>query len=1245
MKKVLGKSFLFGVLSCISISSAYSANPGAMTVDVSRFEVTAVDTPSITKGHSGVQTATITNFGPSAATGTVAEVRGATTTGVTITGVTWGAADTVCPLTGTVYSCSVGGLSVGSTFDVKITYAVAQTATTSTSVQQTTLAVKSNQANLGSGAGESIHRVWGREGSSTSAPSAYDAFWVGRTANGTCTVNRNSNGVITSTTCGTYSWEGTSLIGAWPLAEKNPIGQYLRTAASNSELGDTYYFVSSANKPEPTFVDLVTNLIGYTNSQVTLAEPSNKRNSYTNNLRAWEFETYVYIPNGTSEVNACVGTQGSHIDDGAYITIQKSNNGVLTNSALMSNSRESVRDSWDSDNPYVVSSTLTTGGYYKITYRMVNQNSINKYAQGLYGPIGMSFSGGTCSNTELQKLLETGFPTTITVLDKADLAITKTVDKATVKVGDLLTYKLKVWNKGVAAVTGAIVTDNVPADLASVQVVCKAVGTATCPASISNINNSNSRSITLGLLPLVGKDSNNNDANYLEFTLTGLLYKEPSGTSVSNTATIALPAGLTDTDPTNNTSTVSTVVTKNTPITNGESENMCVSAQSVNLITDTKFYSYIDNSILSSQGFAVNPAISPYSVAYGTGANGALQLQGKINWSYGNPRVTGSTLKIYVNGTPYAVLTTPGASVNNDATFTALNGATVTPVSFTVGQYNTAPSAVNFTVTLPTTVVSSLSTLNVDFQNISPNKSANDAGDDIGFSLNNLNVCLKPTFELKKISEGGTDAFEFENFSNLAANASYQIQSGEVVTTVVGSAQNVRLKNSVSPVENGFTSPVYADANKAISFTEKESGLYSLRSVECTDSNSTVSGNVAGNLAVRQGSTVTLDASKVKFASKLICKVTNEKKAGYVFSGRVINDNSGTTQDAAKAYNGVADSGEVGIAGSRIELQNCSTKEVFASAQTNANGGFEIRTLQNVFDATSNNVCLVQKNVDGYTSVSSAKSASVTAVVDAGHDLFTVEKNGTASVYDGFLFGDAQLQLILTQNGQKNISAGDVVDYPHEIISNSVHKLGALTSSNIQQPSGQDWQSMIYHDTNCNGLVDVNEKLYSAALQNTQIMPGQKICLVQRVVSSAAAKAGDSLTAEFKLDYSQNYEGNTPGKSNSVHDITTVGSAGLDIKKQVRTVNACPSTSADTALFTTENTAKKEQFLEYQIAYTNSSAKKLIDVVLKDSVPLGTEYKTCTENCTQTGSSLTWDIPGTLLPGARGNVLFCVKVQ
>ncbi len=851
---------------------------------------------------------------------------------------------------------------------------------------------------------------------------------------------------------------------------------------------------------------------------------------------------------------------------------------------------------------------------------------------------------GICSVTDTDTIIK----------PSADLVVKKTAEKPEYKAGDLVKYTIQAWNAGPSEITDAIVQDIVPSSLSSVQMVtCKANGSALCPTLSVNTDVNSTLKTPSFALPVTTKDANQNKIDYLEFTVTGLAFKTGS---IVNTATIN-SALATEVDTANNSSATTITVVNDAPVNTGNATNMCNGNQSVNLITDTAFNSYSANNVLTSKPYTINPVVVPYSVAYGTGTNGALQLQGKINWSYGIPKITGATLKIYVNGTAYAVLVTPGASTNSVATFTALNGATVTPASFELGKYNTEPVAVNFTLTLPTTVTASVTDLKVDFQNISPNDSSNDAGDDIGFSLNSLNACLKPTVELKKVSTGGTGSFEFGSFTNLSANASYQIQSGEVVTTVAGTSQSIRLKNSTSAVESGVTAPVYANAGEAISFTEKDNTLYALRSVSCIDSNSVNSGNNSSFNAALSGNNVTISKDNVKFGAKLVCTVSNEKKAGYVFSGRVFNDNSGSTKDASKAYNAIVDNGEVGIAGSQIELQNCSTKAVLASTTTNANGEFSIQTLQEVFDVNSK-VCLVQKNIEGYQSVSNANATTVTATKDASFDLFTITKNTNSNNYDGFLFGDAQLQLILTQNGQKNIAAGDVVEYPHEIISKSVHKLGILNLSNQQQPATDPaWQSIIYYDANCNGTVDAGEKTYEVALQSAPlsapIVPEQKICLVQRVISPSNAKAGDSLSAQFSVKHTPTMSTGVTNSSNTVRDITTVGSAGLDLVKSVREVNSCPSTSADTANFVKNNILTKSKnkvsYLEYQIRYTNNSAKNLVDVVLKDAVPLGTSLMgMCTgDNCSLVNSTtpLSWIIAGTLVPRATGTVRFCAQVQ
>lgn len=824
-----------------------------------------------------------------------------------------------------------------------------------------------------------------------------------------------------------------------------------------------------------------------------------------------------------------------------------------------------------------------------------------------------------------------------TVQAAADLELAKTSDKTSYNVGEVVKYTIKAWNNGATGVTDAVLADNVPNNIASLYWSCKSYGTAVCPSSVTNENETNSLTATGLTLPANGKD-----VNYLEFTITGLAYKSGSVTNTASVTTSTFENNLT-----NNSSSVDIIINSNSPITNGSSQNQCLSGQSVNLVSDTAFRAYLVDNASTAYDNALktagaNPTIVPNSVMYGTGANGALQLKGRLNWSNGSPKTStsGATLKIMVDGVVYATLVTPAKSSNTRASFTAFNGAQVDTTDYAIGSYGTDPVAINFTITLPTTVTMA-KIVRTEFQNVRPNTSTY-VGDDIGIGFNELNVCLKPTFEMNKVSENGTDSFNFSSFANLSNANAETITSGEVVTTVVGTAQSVRLKKSTSPVEQGSLL-AYATPNTAISFAESASTLYSLKTVECTDTNTAVSGNSTGNLGSLSGLTQTIPAANVKFASKFVCRVTNSKNAGYVFSGRVFNDNSGTTMVDSNAYNGIEDIGELGIAGSVVELQDCSTQAVLASATTDKNGDFRIQTLQDVFSSRSK-VCLVQRNVNGYDSVSAKQKGSV--LEKTTNDLFEIPKVQSVTSYEGFLFGDAELQLVLSQNGQKTIAAGDVVDYPHELMAKSVMNVLNVMESKEQQPANnQPWQSLVYVDSNCNAQLDQGESL----LTSRTIKANEKVCLIQRVVSPTTGQGGDRFIASFKVNGKGTYSTATAKESNSVNDITTIGTAGLNITKLVRKTSTCPAPSNNSTPFTVSNQAAKGDYLEYQMTYTNNSNKNLVDVVLKDSVPIGTVYgaMSCTATGCQTEANagqLKWTIPGVLAPKQKGQVGFCVRI-
>ncbi|MEG0348123.1 MAG: hypothetical protein RR605_08740 [Acinetobacter sp.] len=827
-----------------------------------------------------------------------------------------------------------------------------------------------------------------------------------------------------------------------------------------------------------------------------------------------------------------------------------------------------------------------------------------------------------------------------TVQAAPDLQISKTANKANYTVGEIVTYTIRAWNNSTINVDDAVVTDIIPAEIASLSWTCTKNGTtSTCPTAPAMMNAANSNTLNSTAFKLAANGSST--ANYVEFVVTGLAYKEGN---VRNTATVSSAIlDSVEVNKTNNSAFANINIDTNSPNISGSSQNQCLNSQAVNLVTNTAFSRYDTDNIVMPNNYELktggaSPTVLPNMVMYGTGPNGALQVRGRLSWSYGSPRTntTGVTMRVLVDGVVYAVLVTPGKSSNSTASFSALNGAQVAQADYALTSYQTDPGSINFTITLPTTV-NNVKVVRTEFQSYA---SSGIAGDDIGIGLNEVNACLKPTFEMNKVSENGTDSFNFGSFSNLSNANAETITSGDVVTTLSGTSQSVRLKSNTGGQGSLLA---YATPNTAIRFAESASTLYSLKSVECIDTNRAVSGNASSNLGSLNGLTHIIPAENVKFASKFVCRVTNAKKAGYVFSGRVFNDNSGTTMVDSNAYNGIEDIGELGIAGSVVELQDCSTQAVLASATTDKNGDFRIQTLQDVFSSRSK-VCLVQRNVNGYDSVSAKQKGS--ALEKTTNDLFEIPKVQSVTSYEGFLFGDAELQLVLSQNGQKTIVAGDVVDYPHELMAKSVMNVLNLMESKEQQPANnQPWQSLVYVDSNCNAQLDQGESL----LTSRTIKANEKVCLIQRVVSPTTAQGGDRFIASFKVNGKGTYSTATAKESNSVNDITTIGTAGLNITKLVRKTSTCPAPSNNTTPFTVSNQAAKGDYLEYQMTYTNNSNKNLVDVVLKDSVPVGTVYGTmsCSASGCQTEANagqLKWTIPGVLAPKQKGQVGFCVRI-
>ncbi len=483
-----------------------------------------------------------------------------------------------------------------------------------------------------------------------------------------------------------------------------------------------------------------------------------------------------------------------------------------------------------------------------------------------------------------------------------------------------------------------------------------------------------------------------------------------------------------------------------------------------------------------------------------------------------------------------------------------------------------------------------------------------------------INIIDGAKIKIAKNSVNGTGTFNYINLSNLVNNTT-------AVTT-----------DSVTTVTAGTTATsaqqLWAQTlNTDVSFTESALAGYVLSGVSCVDANSGVTGNT-GTFWTRVNNIVTIPAVRIKEGANITCTFTNTKLIYVDISGRVFVDNSGTTLDVSKAYNGIQDAGEVGIANSTIRLNNCSTTQL-ASTVTSANGDYAFSIEQSLLPSS---FCIVQQNLPEYISVSA--------------DSITVA-NTSATSYPNNNFADVKLNVLLTEDGQHTITAGEVTDYPHRLSTQAPVWVTKLEQTQSNSNNDQPWQALVYQDTNCNGTVDTGETVFDPTASGTVLLqPNTDICLVQRVFAPTNIFAGAQHIGTLQASYAVSALNLTDQKTQQRQDVTLIGSAGLTLTKKVRAVTSCSSTPSDSSGFLVNNEATKQQNLEYEITYKNNSVKNLQNVKVKDSLPTGTNFgslscgltpsgNTC--NATRSGEVLEWTLTGLLKPSATGTLRFCVS--
>ncbi|MEO7812163.1 MAG: DUF11 domain-containing protein, partial [Usitatibacter sp.] len=250
--------------------------------------------------------------------------------------------------------------------------------------------------------------------------------------------------------------------------------------------------------------------------------------------------TTTLIPGATTAYTVIVGNAGPGAADGAVVTdpaaagLSKTGTpicvasggaacpGTLTNALLEAGG--------------VVIPTLPVGGSVTITLTAnvvaasgsVTNTAMVAIPAGLTDP---ALANNSASDTDTVAALST------------DLAIAKTNGVAVLMSGASTTYVVTVSNLGSAAADGAIVTDPAVVGLAKTGTpTCVASGGAACPATLSNVLLESS-GVAIPTFP-VGAS--------VVFMVTATV--TASSGSVTNTAAVAAPAGISDSDLTNNSS-------------------------------------------------------------------------------------------------------------------------------------------------------------------------------------------------------------------------------------------------------------------------------------------------------------------------------------------------------------------------------------------------------------------------------------------------------------------------------------------------------------------------------------------------------------------------------------------------------------------------------------------------------------------------------------------------------------------
>jgi len=233
----------------------------------------------------------------------------------------------------------------------------------------------------------------------------------------------------------------------------------------------------------------------------------------------------------------------------------------------------------------------------------------------------------------------------------------------------------------------------------------------------------------------------------------------------------------------------------------------------------------------------------------------------------------------------------------------------------------------------------------------------------------------------------------------------------------------------------------------------------------------------------------------------------------------------------------------------------------------------------------------------------------------------------------------------LTPNGNNQIFPGGSVVYTHSLTNNG-NVAEAITFTNpITSDSLAGWSSVLYQDTNLNGVLDAADQAVSTSTTFT-LNPGQSVTMFVKVTAPSGAAVGAIDTTTPRAGYNATFA--------TAQDQSTVIAGQLRLLKEQSLDATCSGVPGTFVQSNITTGAVPGACVIYRLTATNSGTANITSVVVSDATPAFTVYNnnppasttvgTISAPANGTAGTISATV-GTLTPSQSAVIIFAVKIQ